>query len=715
MSDCTCFVCSKLLVDPRILPCLHTVCRSCLEGRNPPSNNQGSVRCPKCLRTFPVAAGALTTNVHVDLEAKVVQALAKMTDARHGTACEGCRYDNPSNELAKAFCADCNEMICQQCWDQHKRHLSLKKHKILPCGAESSEALRWLLRATEYRCTSPGHEEEEWSVYCNTCSRLICQSCALQSHKEHQCGAIDAVSKTQREETVASLSRARETMAKLKLAVEDRRATAKEMETNAKSVTLAITAAFEELENALKQRKNALLAKLETVVKTPPSATAVTLQEKEFERAYKELSDYSETTARILQTHTDVEMLALKSLLPVQLQAAIKTCESAQLCRAPHNSAVLSLDTTRLLKLIQQLGEVEECSPPHSTWTQSSPETPACMNTPHQVRVETRNPTGEKLTGGGLQLKGELVHLSTKSAVMGEVEDHRNGTYTLSFTPTTPGSHQLRLTLQGEHLANSPSELYVNRDYTASTPVVKYFTIRAPSFIAVRNDSRELYVSNDLVHVVDGEGKERLAIGGVGSGEGQFNGPQGIAIHGDVMYVADRYNHRIQKMTVGGEFLQAFGQGQSAGVCVDPKSGRIIAANGQNNVLVFNAAGTLVQSISGSTSGGGSFSFPHGVAVDPQGNIHVAARKSSSIKVFSAEGSFVRAYGNLIEPTGIAIDRGGYCLVCEMYTSLVTVFDPNGKLVAKIQTCLLKQLAVAVDLDGSVYVSSSDDNVVVKL
>ena len=638
--------------------------------------------------------------------------LAKMADARHGTACEGCRDGNLSSGPAKAFCADCNEMICQQCWDEHKRHLSLKKHKIVPCGGESNEALHWLLRSTEYRCTSPGHEEKEWSVYCNTCGILACQSCTLQGHREHQYGALEAVSKTQREEIVASLSRARETVAKLKLAIESRRATAEEMETNAKRVALAVTAAFEELENSLKQRKNALLTKLEKVM--IPSSTAVK-QQKEFEKVYKELSDYSEATVRILQTYTDAEMLALKGFLPGQLEAVLKTCESAPLRPAPHNSAVLSLDTTRLLKLIQQLGEVEECSPLHSTWAQTLPDTQPCVNTPYQVIVETRNPSREKLTGGGLRLKGELVNLSTKSVMTGEAEDHRDGSYTLSFTPHTPGSHQLRITVEGEHLANSPCDLYVNRDYTAVAPVVQRFAVRCPSFIAVRGDSRDLYVSSDLVHVIDREGKERCTIGGVGSREGQFNGPQGIAVHGEVMYVADRYNHRIQKMTVDGEFLQAFGQGQTTGVCFDPRGDRIIAANGQNNVLVFNAAGTLVQSISGSTSGGGSFSFPHGVAVDPQGNVHVAARKSSSIKVFNSKGSFVRAYGNLIEPTGIAIDRGGYCLVCEMYTSLITVFDVQGKLVAKIQTRLLKQMAVAVDPDGSVYVSSSDDNVVVKL
>ena len=39
----------------------------------------------------------------------------------------------------------------------------------------------------------------------------------------------------------------------------------------------------------------------------------------------------------------------------------------------------------------------------------------------------------------------------------------------------------------------------------------------------------------------------------------QFNHPQGL-FKRDVMYVADRDNNRISKLTTGGQFLQKFGQ-----------------------------------------------------------------------------------------------------------------------------------------------------------
>ena len=76
----------------------------------------------------------------------------------------------------------------------------------------------------------------------------------------------------------------------------------------------------------------------------------------------------------------------------------------------------------------------------------------------------------------------------------------------------------------------------------------------------------------------DQAGQQKGTIGSGGSGDGQFNHPCGLFITGDVMYVADSGNHRIQKLTTGGQFLHMFGhhgsgQGQfnhPISVIIDP-------------------------------------------------------------------------------------------------------------------------------------------------
>ena len=55
-------------------------------------------------------------------------------------------------------------------------------------------------------------------------------------------------------------------------------------------------------------------------------------------------------------------------------------------------------------------------------------------------------------------------------------------------------------------------------------------------------------------------GQQKRTIGSRGSGDGQFEYPYGLFIKGDVICVADNWNHRIQKLTTGGQFLQKFSQ-----------------------------------------------------------------------------------------------------------------------------------------------------------
>ena len=99
------------------------------------------------------------------------------------------------------------------------------------------------------------------------------------------------------------------------------------------------------------------------------------------------------------------------------------------------------------------------------------------------------------------------------------------------------------------------------------------------------------------------------------------------------MYVADHINHRIQKLTTGGQFLQKFDQfgsglGQFSGpisVIVDQRDRMIVADSNNHMVVILDQNGSWLLTINGNVSGAQGFKDPWGLALDPQGNIHVAA------------------------------------------------------------------------------------------
>ena len=234
--------------------------------------------------------------------------------------------------------------------------------------------------------------------------------------------------------------------------------------------------------------------------------------------------------------------------------------------------------------------------------------------------------------------------------------------------------------------------------------------------------SGDIYVTcwdDKRIRVFDQGGHKKRTIGSGGCGDGQFCGPRGISIKGDMMYVADTGNNRIQKLTTGGQFLQKFGQyGSGQGqfceprsVIVDQKDWMVVADSDNHRVVILDQYGSWLLTIHGNAQG---FKDPRGLALNPQGNIHVAANGSNTIKVFTPEGTYVRSYGDIKVPTGIAIDEEGYSFVCESGGNCLSIFDPEGN---KIHTVgnLSDPYGVALDpISGSLYVANYGANPVLK-
>ena len=78
---------------------------------------------------------------------------------------------------------------------------------------------------------------------------------------------------------------------------------------------------------------------------------------------------------------------------------------------------------------------------------------------------------------------------------------------------------------------------------------------------------------NDRVERFSGSGTYKAQFGSAGSGDGQFNDPQGVAVSlstGDV-YVADAGNHRVEEFNSNGGYIGQFGtQGTGNGQFEDP-------------------------------------------------------------------------------------------------------------------------------------------------
>ena len=361
------------------------------------------------------------------------------------------------------------------------------------------------------------------------------------------------------------------------------------METSKQEAELAIIQTFKQLMETLEERKKVLLMELETIALS--KTTSLTLQKEQFEKIQHDISHYTEVTSHILQTHTDHEVVALGGLVPTELKATLKKVENMSLTPNPHSYLSATLQSDSIAKVLSEFGVVVDLSPSPSECT-CAYKSVSMVNRKYHVKVETKASKGERSPCGGVQVKAELRPKSHDGAVvLGQVEDHGDGTYTIILTPQTAGPHQLVITVDGHHIQGSPYDLKVKSDYTSLCDVQQVINVKGPSCVAI-HENGDIYVGSydHHIYVFDQGGHLKNTIGSKGSGNGQFNAPCSISIIGEVMYIADIRNHRIQKLTTGGKFLHKFGkegsgQGQfrfPRGVVVDSKN-RVIVSDRDNN------------------------------------------------------------------------------------------------------------------------------------
>ena len=180
---------------------------------------------------------------------------------------------------------------------------------------------------------------------------------------------------------------------------------------------------------------------------------------------------YIEMTSHILQTHTDHEVIALGGLLPTELKATLKKVGNVSLTPSQNNDIHVSLlPTDSLMNELTIFGDVMDSPSSQSTWSSGSA---AKVREINCVKVETKTSKGERYPYNGLQGKAELRPKSHDGAVVyGEMEDHGDGTYTITLTPQTAGPHQLVITMDVQHVQSSPYDLNV--------PKYNYLTLCNP-------------------------------------------------------------------------------------------------------------------------------------------------------------------------------------------------------------------------------------------
>lgn len=179
----SCPACKNVYRDPMLLPCLHSLCRTCLLDIYSKHASLGSIQCPECEEIIDKPE----TGVEGFPPNHFLHGLVSVYQAKtaNDIKCKICELQKKDN-FATLKCLTCGDFLCEDCGRAHTLTRLTINHEIEPLvdlsdGKRDREIRHKQIIACEI------HEGEAVKYYCETCSVPICRECQLELHVGHTC------------------------------------------------------------------------------------------------------------------------------------------------------------------------------------------------------------------------------------------------------------------------------------------------------------------------------------------------------------------------------------------------------------------------------------------------------------------------------------------------------------------------------------------------
>ena len=238
-----------------------------------------------------------------------------------------------------------------------------------------------------------------------------------------------------------------------------------------------------------------------------------------------------------------------------------------------------------------------------------------------------------------------------------------------------------------------------------------------------------LYVAdagNHRIQIVDFSGNFIAAIGHRGWQSGEFDNPMGLAVsfaRNSTLYVADTGNDRIQFCSlIDRDFqtitdpLVAFDQPYN--VVVD-KSGEILVVDhGNHRFVKFSSRGEKLFERGSYGSGRDQFQNPTDIALDQKRNIYIVDSGNQRLKKYDFSGNLIFTWStHLQEPSHVALDQSNYVYITDRGSHSVKVLqnqdikEKNNQLMFTFgQQELVDPTGIAISRNGKIFVSDAGAN-----
>lgn len=239
---------------PRLLPCLHTVCHSCLEDQRE-RNKKGMVTCPIC-RAKDVVKGVRFLPLDISVLKTVVSASG--TDGM--SVCAQCYEDVPSF----SFCLTCSSSLCEFHHQDHRLSVLTAKHNIHTFKDISYHGLHIDYTFPPVAC--PEVLMQDCSLYCQDCMHLISPQAMIENHRDHQVEDYKEILPAMEQRVAEAAVQSKHNSLELAKRIAATQEQLRELDVNEESTTAEIRRVFNLLHRKLENRERELLNRMDQIV-----------------------------------------------------------------------------------------------------------------------------------------------------------------------------------------------------------------------------------------------------------------------------------------------------------------------------------------------------------------------------------------------------------------------------------------------------------------
>ncbi|XP_020627068.1 tripartite motif-containing protein 45-like isoform X4 [Orbicella faveolata] len=461
-----CAVCSEKYKEPKVLPCLHSYCKKCLEGLLMKQGVVWRINCPSCRISVEIPEGEVDS-LPVNFFLNNLLSLVSL----HGDSgssnleCDNCESGDPPVNR----CATCCHFLCEICTAAHKRGRSTKTHRLMSLEEAKEEGPVAVIRPS--LCKE--HEGEILKLFCETCDEAICRDCAIVKHREHKYTFVkDAFSKG-KESVLKILSETKTKASVLKEALDGVAEVKRSVQSHAEQTAREVFNCFQELTACLNTRCNELICSVEELKKA--KLKPLEILQGELETALGSVQSSIEFTERALELGSEVDILNMCK----QMSCRSQELNSAKWQLEPSaHGGFKFLPDYQLQRALPSFGDVTDvCThAASSTVTMGHGSEGVMYNTLNGQLIEfliTANDwKGSKRKEGGDVFEVEISTEEGEIVFNKRAKDCGNGTYSFCFTPIHENKkHQLSVKLDGCDVKGSPFT-WVNEMWNLCSEVV---------------------------------------------------------------------------------------------------------------------------------------------------------------------------------------------------------------------------------------------------